>query len=305
MAAVSPKVVKELRERTGVGMMDCKKALNETNGDIEAAIDVLRKNGLAKAAKKAGRDACEGVVSIEISADKKQATISEINSETDFVAKNDKFQELVKCTNQHIQANSVETTESLMTTTINGTTFEEYFKNQIATIGENLVVRRFATIKAGENGVVGSYCHSGSVGVVLAAVCDSEETCGKIDELLKDLSMHATAMTPDYINPEDVADDFIEREKEIAIAQLKDEGKPDNIIEKILIGKVNKIRSDNSLMGQNFVKEDKKTVKQVIAEKEKELGGTIKIVDMIRFTLGEGLEKKACDFASEVAEAMK
>jgi elongation factor Ts len=304
MAAVSPKLVKELRERTGVGMMDCKKALNETEGDIEAAIEVLRKNGLAKAAKKAGRDACEGVVSIEISADKKTATMSEINSETDFVAKNDKFQALVKCTNQHIQANSIEDTESLMSTTIDGTTFEEYFKNQIATIGENLVVRRFATIKVGENGTVGSYCHSGSVGVVIAAICDSQATCDGIDELLKDLAMHSTAMTPDYINPEDVSEEFIEKEKEIATALLKEEGKPDNIIEKILIGKVNKIKNDNSLMGQNFVKDDKKTVKQIIDEKAKELGGTIKIVDMVRFTLGEGLEKKACDFASEVAAAM-
>jgi elongation factor Ts len=303
--AVSPKVVKELRERTGVGMMDCKKALNETNGDIEAAIDVLRTNGLAKAAKKAGRDACEGLVSIEISEDNKMGTISEINSETDFVAKNDNFQALVKTTNQHIQANCVEDTESLMTTTIDGTTFEEYFKNQIATIGENLVVRRFATIKAGDNGVVGSYCHSGSVGVIIAAACDSQATADALPEFLKDLAMHATAMTPDYINPEDVSDEFIEREKAIAITQLKEEGKPEAIIEKILIGKVNKIRSENSLMGQNFVKEDKKTVKQVIEAKAKELGGTIKIVDMIRFTLGEGLEKKACDFASEVAEALK
>lgn len=182
MAEISAKLVKELRESTGAGMMDCKKALVETDGDMEKAVDLLREKGLGKAAKKADRLASEGLVQVEVASDCKSATISEINSETDFVAKNDNFIKLTKDATSHIHSNSAQSVEELMNTTINGTKFEEYFNSQIATIGENLVLRRFATIKADDaNGVVNGYVHStGRVGVIIAATCENAEVAKKI-----------------------------------------------------------------------------------------------------------------------------
>ena len=304
--AITASLVKELREMTGAGMMDCKKALTETDGDIDGAIEVLRKKGLGKAAKKSDRLASEGLVSVKVSDDFKKATISEINSETDFVAKNDNFIDLTKKATAHIQETSVTTVEELLTTTIDETTFEEFLGTQIAKIGENLVVRRFATLSAGENGVVNGYCHSnGRVGVIIAAKCDSETTCEGSRELLKNLSMHIAAMNPRFLNDSQIPKEELEKEEEIAKEQLKKEGKPEKIWDKIIPGKLAKYKNENTLLGQKFVMDDKKSVKQVIDEKSKELGGTIELVEFIRYELGEGLEKKGCDFASEVADQLK
>jgi elongation factor Ts len=300
--AVTAGLVKELREMTGAGMMDCKKALTETDGNIDEAVEVLRKKGLGKAAKKSDRLASEGLVNIEVSEDFKKATISEINSETDFVAKNEDFINLTKDTTCHIQSESVENVEDLMKTTINGTVFEEYFNSKVATIGENLVVRRFATIATEGTGVVNGYCHSnGRVAVIVAANCDSEATANGARDLLKDISMHAAAMSPKYLKQDDVPEEELAKEREIAIEGLKKENKPEKIWDNILNGKMAKYKNENSLLGQNFVKDDKKTVSQAIDALAKELGGKIELVDYIRFELGEGLEKKACDFAEEVA----
>jgi elongation factor Ts len=300
--AITAGLVKELREMTGAGMMDCKKALSETDGDIDAAVEVLRKKGLGKAAKKSDRLASEGLVNVEICADFKKATISEVNSETDFVAKNEDFINLTKDTTAHIQSESVENVEDLMKTTINGTSFEEYFNSKIAKIGENLVVRRFATIATEGTGVVNGYCHSnGRVAVIVAANCDSEATAEGMRDMLKDVAMHAAAMSPKYLKQSDVPEEELAKEKEIAIELLKKENKPEKIWDNILKGKMAKYQNENSLVGQSFVKDDKKTVAQALEAKAKELGGTVELVDYIRFELGEGLEKKACDFASEVA----
>lgn len=300
--AVTAGLVKELRELTGAGMMDCKSALTETDGNIEEAIELLRKKGLGKAAKKSDRLASEGLITVEISADFKKATITEVNSETDFVAKNNDFINLTKETTCHIQAESISNVEELMKTTINGTVFEEYFSSKIATIGENLVVRRFVTIATEGAGVVNGYCHSnGRVGVVVGASCSSVEVANGAKDLLKDIAMHAAAMSPKYLNPNDVAQEELDKEKAIALELLKQEGKPEKMWENILNGKMAKYKNEKSLLGQSFVKDDKKTVAQVLADKAKELGGTIELVDYVRFELGEGLEKKACDFASEVA----
>ncbi|WP_139452958.1 translation elongation factor Ts [Campylobacter armoricus] len=354
MAEITAQMVKELRESTGAGMMDCKNALKDTDGDFEKAVQLLREKGLGKADKKADRLAAEGLVSVKVSDDFKSATVSEINSETDFVAKNEQFIALTKDTTAHIQAKSLENVEELHSSEINGVKFEEYLKSQIATIGENLVVRRFATLKAGTNGIVNGYIHTnGRVGVVIAAACDSEVTASKCGDFLKHVCMHIAAMKPSCLSYEDLDMDFVENEYKALVAELEKEneerrrlkdpnkpehkipkyasrkqltqeviqaaeeaikaelqaqGKPEKIWPNIIPGKLNSFIADNSqldsrltLMGQFYVMDDKKTIEQVIADKEKELGGTIKIVEFIRFEVGEGLEKKTEDFAAEVA----
>lgn len=352
--AISAAQVKELREMTGAGMMDCKKALTETEGDMDKAVDVLREKGLGKAAKKADRLASEGLVNVEVTADFKAATLGEINSETDFVAKNENFQNLTKSTVAHIQNNSVETVEQLMETTIDGTKFEEFFNTQIATIGENLVVRRFATVKAGENGVVNGYVHSnGRVGVIIAANCDSAKTAEASTEFVRQLCMHAAAMKPTYLDYTSLDLEFVEKEtvalkadlekgneelrrlgkpeKKIPLfgsrvqltdavmaeaeanikAELKAQNKPEKIWDKIVPGQLERFYADNTqldqqftLMSQFYVMDDKKTIEQVVADKGAELGGSIELVEYVRFELGEGLEKKVEDFAAEVAAQM-
>ncbi len=306
MANITAAMVKELRELSGAGMMDCKKALVETDGDIDAAIELLRKKGLGKAAKKSDRLASEGLVTVIVSDDYKKATISEINSETDFVAKNEHFITMTRKATEHIQENDIVTSEELLKSEIEGTPFEEYIKVQIATIGENLVVRRFTTLKAGENGVVNGYAHSnGRVGAIIAAKCDSEKTCEGARELLKNICMHISAMNPLYLDERQIPAEILAKEEEIAKEQLKKEGKPEKIWDKIIPGKLAKFKNENTLLGQKFVMDDKKSVKEVVEAKAKELGGTIEIVEFVRYELGEGLEKKADDFASEVAAQLK
>ncbi|NPA04274.1 MAG: translation elongation factor Ts [Epsilonproteobacteria bacterium] len=303
---ISAKEVKELRERTGAGMMDCKKALQEANGDMEKAIEILRKKGIAKAAKKADRVAAEGTIAVEISPDYKCATIVEVNTETDFVAQNENFKKLVERVKSHIAEVGVESVEELYKTTIDGAIFEEYMKAEIAKIGENIVVRRFDRICVDGPGVVNGYLHmGGKIGVVVAAVCDKEEVCEAIKDLLKDVAMHIAAMNPKYLDENSIPQEVLEKEKEIARVQLEKEGKPANIIDKIIPGKIKKFVEENTLLGQKFVKDDKKSVAQVIQEAAKKAGGTAKIVKFIRYELGEGIEKKQEDFAAEVAAQMK
>lgn len=348
---ITAQMVKELRESTGAGMMDCKKALAEANGDMEKAVDILREKGLGQAAKKADRLASEGLVSVEVSSDFKKATITEINSETDFVAKNAQFQTLTKDTTIHIQQNGIKNVDELVSSTFNGVKFEDYFKSQIATIGENLVVRRFETILADNNSVVNGYVHSnGRVGVLIGATCENPEIAKKAEEFIRNLCMHAAAMKPSVISYKDLDKDFVEKEY-IALKaelekeneelkrlgkplhhipsyasrlqltddvvsdaeqkikdELKAEGKPEKIWDKIIPGKIERFYADNTvldqrltLLGQFYVMDDKKTIEQVVLEKSKELGGKIEITQYVRFELGEGLEKKNEDFAAEVA----
>ncbi len=213
MAAISAQMVKQLREMTGAGMMDCKKALGETDGDIEKAVDVLREKGLGKAAKKSDRLASEGLVEVKVSEDGKLATVVEINSETDFVAKNEQFQKLVKDVATHVQINDIKDVEELKASSIGGEGFESYLNNKIATIGENLVVRRIATVKAGANDALAGYLHSnGRVGVVISAKCDSEKTAQSVKELIRNLCMHAAAMKPTNICYKELDPAFIEKE---------------------------------------------------------------------------------------------
>jgi len=355
MAVISAQLVKQLREMTGAGMMDCKKALTETEGDIDKAVDALREKGLGKAAKKSDRLASEGLVTVEVKPNHKEATISEINSETDFVAKNENFINFTKNATSHIMSSGVDDVKELMSTTIDSTKFEEYFNSQIATIGENLVLRRFVTLKAGENSAVNGYAHSnGRVGVLISAKCENEEVASKSAEFIRQLCMHAAAMKPSYISYKELDPDFIGKEtvalkadiekhneelarlkkplKKVPLfgsmlqltdevmaeakknieAELKAQNKPEKIWDRIVPGQIARFIADNSqldqqftLLSQFYVMDDKKTIEQVIEEKSKEFGGKIELVNYVRFELGEGLEKKGCDFASEVAEQLK
>jgi len=306
MANITAKMVKDLRAKTSAGMMDCKKALVEANGDEEKAVEILRKKGLANADKKGSRNAAEGVVNVEISDDYKTATISEINCETDFVAKNADFQKFVTQTTEHIQKTEPVDVEALLNGEFKGAKFEEELKTIIAKIGENIVVRRFATIKADENGILNGYVHmGGKVGVVVAAACDKPETADAIKDALKDIAMHAAAMNPKYLNPEAIPAEDIEKEIEIAKAQLEKEGKPAKVIEHILPGKIAKFEKDSCLTKQEYVKAEKKEdVETFLNNVAKKAGGKAKLVEYIRYEMGEGLTKNGCTLAQEVAASL-
>jgi len=307
MAKITAAQVKALREKTGAGMMDCKKALVEANGDEEKAIEILRKKGLSKAAKKADRNAAEGRVEISITPDFKKGSIVEVNCETDFVAKTDEFVEFTEDIVKTVNANDIADVDNLMKASFGEGTFEEELKVKIAKIGENIVVRRMATITAPENGIVNGYIHAGGrVGVLVAAACDKAETCEAIKDTLKDIAMHIAAMKPTYLNPDAVPAEVIEKEKDIAKAQLLKEGKPENVIDKIISGKIKKFYQDVCLTEQEYVKAEKKeNVAEALNKAAKAAGGSAKLVDFVRFEVGEGLVKNACNMANEVAEALK
>ena len=347
MAGATPKLIKELREKSGAGMLDCKNALNECNGDLDEAMKFLREAGLSKAAKKSSNVAAEGLVSILVNDDYTKATMTEINSQTDFVAKNANFLALKDAITAHVQATGVSCTEELNKTEINGVNFEEYLNSNIATIGENLVARKMVTIST-DNGVVNGYVHLGKVGVLLSATCDDAAREKTID-LLKKVAMHAASMKPTVISYKDLDADFIESENKAIIADIEKlneeyvrlgkplknipeyvsrvqlteeaietarakmkeeliaEGKPEKIIDNILVGKVARWIEDNTqldkthaLLSQTYVMDDSKTVEEAINECD----ASIKIVEYVRFELGDGIEKKEEDFAAEVAAQM-
>lgn len=291
--SISAKLVMELRAKTGAGMMDCKKALIETNGDLQIAIDYLREKGVSKAAKKAARIAAEGLVFISVSNDGKTGAMLELNSETDFVAKNEDFIKFGNKLVDLILTNDVSTVAELKNLEVDGSKINDQLVSLIATIGENMNIRRFK--KAVSNSFVTTYIHmGGKIGVLLKMEGEiNEENKTKA----KDIAMHIAAMAPDFMDRTDVPEDILEKEKAIVRAQLLEQGKPENIIDKILIGKMNKYYEENCLLQQKFVKEDKLTVAQY--------AGKLKIVSFDRFKLGEGIEKKEEDFASEVAAQIK
>jgi elongation factor Ts len=305
MATVTSEMIKDLRERTGAGMMDCKKALTEVEGDVEGAIDWLRKKGLSAAAKKSGRVAAEGVVSSYIAQDGKKATICEVNCETDFVSQNENFTSFGANVTNHIHRHEISTLDALNGSSVEGANFADYISTTISKIGENIVVRRFATIEAGENGVIVSYTHgNGKIGVLVAADCDSSKTADHVKAILKDIAMHAAAMNPLYLDDSEISQADIDREIEVAKAQLEKEGKPAAMWDKIMPGKISKFKKDSCLVEQPFVKNDKLTVKEALSAAAKEVSGTANLVRFVRFQVGEGIEKAACDFASEVAAAL-
>ena len=287
MAQITASLVKELRERTGAGMMDCKKALTQTDGDIEAAIDYLRENGIAKAAKKADRIAAEGLAYIEVKGNK--AVILEINSETDFVAKNEKFVALVKNVADAILAAEPKTLEEALQVEAQGGTVEAVINEGIATIGEKLSLRRFEVVSKTDSDAFGAYSHMGGRIGVLTLVEGSTD-----EEAAKDVAMHIAALAPRYLDESEVPADVLEHEKKVLTEQALNEGKPANIVEKMIVGRINKFLEEITVVKQKFVKDDSLTVEKFVASK----GG--KLAKFVRYEVGEGIEKREDNFAEEV-----
>ncbi|WP_024622267.1 translation elongation factor Ts [Metaclostridioides mangenotii] len=303
MANITAQMVKELRETTGAGMMDCKKALQEADANIEKAIDILREKGLSKAAKKADRVAAEGLVTIEINADNSVASIVEVNSETDFVAKNEDFKKLVKdAAEMALVTTNTEIEAFLNETHAEGITLKEVLNNRIATIGEKLDIRRFAKVTT--DGQVAGYIHgAGKIGVIVELATDSKDA--KILTLGKDIAMQVAAMNPKYVSRDEVDADYIAHETEILTQQALNEGKPANIVEKMVKGRLEKELKEVCLLEQTFVKNPDLTVKQLVADVAKQVGSDINVVKVVRFEVGEGIEKKEENFAEEVAKQLK
>jgi elongation factor Ts len=302
MAEITAATVKELRERTGAGMMDCKKALGETQGDMEAAIDWLRTKGLAAAAKKAGRTAAEGLIGVAVQANR--GAVVEVNSETDFVAKNEQFQEFVRTVAQLALTSSGNVEGLLSASWPGGGTVQEKLSSNIATIGENQSLRRSAVLQVNE-GVIVSYIHNavttglGKIGVLVALESSGDKAA--LEALGKQLAMHIAAANPQALRGEDLDPSLIERERGIATEKANESGKPANIVEKMVDGAIAKFRKENALLSQLFVMDNKTTIENVIAGEAKTLGGPISLNAYVRFQLGEGIEKKESDFAAEVA----
>lgn len=290
--AITASQVKELRERTGAGMMDCKKALQETNGDMEAAIDYLRENGIAKAAKKADRIAAEGITYIAVEGNK--GLVLEINSETDFVAKNEKFLDLVKVVADAILKNEPKSVEEALTVEAGDGTVETVINNGIATIGEKLSLRRFELLTKTDADSFGAYSHmGGKIGVLTLVEGLTEE------EVAKDVAMHVAALNPKYLDQTEVPQEELEHEKKVLSEQALNEGKPANIVEKMIVGRLNKYLEEICLLKQKFVKDDSFTVEKFVESK----GG--KLTKFVRYEVGEGIEKKEDNFAEEVMNQVR
>ena len=303
MANISAQMVKELRESTGAGMMDCKAALTETKGDMTAAQDWLRKKGLSKAAKKAGRVAAEGLIGVQVQGTK--GVVVEVNSETDFVARNDLFQGLVKMI-ADVALTAGTDVEKINATKAGSITVAESISDTIAKIGENMTLRRAAGLSVGK-GAIGSYVHNavtdrlGKIGVIVAL-----ELPGKTDELselARLLAQHVAAANPQAVDPSGLDPAVVEREKNVLADKFKQQGKPANVIDKIVELGLKTFYKEVCLLDQAYIRDDKKSVSQVLKEAEGKAGGPIKVAGFVRYALGEGIEKQETDFAAEVAAA--
>ncbi|WP_047151672.1 translation elongation factor Ts [Aneurinibacillus tyrosinisolvens] len=293
--AISASMVKELRERTGAGMMDCKKALQETDGDMEKAIDLLREKGIAKAAKKSDRVAAEGLAAVAVEGN--VGCIVEVNSETDFVAKNENFQNFVKEITEHLLSQRPANVEEAMGQSFKGTgaPLQEVLNEKISTIGENMSLRRFEILEKGENSVFGQYLHMGGrIGVLIELNNTTNE------DLARDLAMQIAAAKPTYVSRDQVDASELEREREVLTAQALNEGKPENIVQKMVEGRINKYYEEVCLVEQTFVKDPDKKVKNLLKE-----NGNAEVVRFVRYEVGEGIEKKVDNFVEEVMAQTK
>ena len=297
--AVTAALVKELRERTGAGMMDCKKALVETDGNIDKAIEVLREKGLSKAAKKSGRIAAEGLVRIAYNDDNSESAIVEINSETDFVAKNDEFITFVEDIANIALLHGEKDMDEFMSVDFNGKPVSGVLTDKIAKIGENMNIRRYK--KLATDGVVYTgYTHGGGrIGVIVGIKTDA--SADEISRVGKDVAMQIASMDPKFISDKDVDPEYLENEKRILTQEVLNEGKKPEIVDKIVAGKIKKELKEVCLLDQPFVKDGDMSVGQYIAGAAKEIGKSMEVVEMLRYEVGEGIEKKNEDFAAEVA----
>ncbi|MDX8046967.1 translation elongation factor Ts [Gracilibacillus sp. S3-1-1] len=287
--AITAQLVKELREKTGAGMMDCKKALTETDGNIEAAIDFLREKGISKAAKKADRIAAEGSAHVEVSGN--EAVLLELNCETDFVTKNDQFKTLAKEIANHILSQKPETVEEALQQPFNGNgeTVEEFINSNIAKIGEKISLRRFSLFTKTDDDAFGAYIHmGGSIGVVTVLEGTNDE------QVAKDVAMHVAAVNPKYLSRDSVSAEDVEKEREVLKTQALNEGKPEHIVEKMVEGRLNKFFEEIVLLEQSFVKDPDQKVKQIV----KNSNASVK--SFVRYEVGEGIEKREDNFAEEV-----
>ncbi|MBW8383831.1 MAG: translation elongation factor Ts [Youngiibacter sp.] len=299
---ISAQAVKELRDMTGAGMMDCKKALTEANGDMEKAVEVLRERGLAAAAKKSGRIAAEGVVATYVSEDKKSAAMVEFNCETDFVSANEAFTGLASDIAALVAKSEVSSIEDVKALTLGEATVQDAVTNLIAKLGENMSLRRYVKIDA-KDGVIASYIHmGGKIGVLVETA--SENATDEVANVARDVAMHVAALNPKYLDKTSVDEETIEKEKEIYRVQALNEGKPANIVEKMVLGRVQKFLKEVCLVEQQFVKNPDLTITGYLKEESKKFG-SIAIKSFARFEKGEGIEKEEVDFAAEVAAQMK
>ena len=307
MGAFTAADVKKLREKTGAGMMDAKKALEAADGDVEAAVDALRAKGLATAQKKSSRTAAEGLIGVAVEGTRGVAV--EVNSETDFVAKNDQFQDFVRKTTQAALSADSDDVEALKGMTHpDGGTIGDKLTDNVATIGENQQVRRMKTVTV-DNGLIVPYVHNavapnlGKIGVLVAL--ESEADTEALETLGRQLAMHIAAAFPQALNAEGLDAELIERERSIAKEKAAESGKPENVQEKMVEGAVAKFAKENALLSQVFVMDNKTPIEQVVAQAGKDAGKPIVLKDYVRFQLGEGIEKEESDFAAEVAAAVK
>ncbi|MFD2616862.1 translation elongation factor Ts [Terrilactibacillus laevilacticus] len=293
MAAISAKLVKELREITGAGMMDCKKALTETDGDIDKAVDLLREKGMAKAAKKADRVAAEGLAQVKVEGNK--AVILEVNSETDFVAKNDQFVQLISTLADHLLKNNPSTVEEALSQNLEGQDqkVEEFINSAIAKIGEKISLRRFTIVDKADDENFGAYLHMGGRIAVLTKVKGGDES------IAKDVAMHVAAVNPRYLSKDQVSQEEAAHEKEVLKQQALNEGKPEKIVEKMVEGRMKKFFQEICLVDQNFVKDPDVTVSKYLANNHASAEG------FVRYEVGEGMEKRQENFAEEVKAQMK
>lgn len=300
--AFGAKEVKELREKTGAGMMNCKKALSESNGDMEAAVDYLRQKGLAAAAKKASRVAAEGLIGAVVEGN--VGALVEINCETDFVAKNADFQTFVTNVSNHVLSSDASDIAALKEEKMGDRTLQEHVQELTLKIGEKIDVRRFKKMKLEGEGKIGSYVHGGKIGVLVALNTDSADAAKKPEftELVNDLCLHVAAADPKFMTANEIDEDFKKREAAVYEAQLKEQGKPENMIENIIKGKLNKLASEVCLMDQKFVKNPDLSISKLIKEYEGKVGSSITLKGFEKLNLGEGIEKKEDNLADEVAK---
>jgi elongation factor Ts len=305
--AITASAVKELREMTGAGMMDCKKALVEVDGDLQAAADYLRAKGIAKASKKADRVAAEGLVGSFVSEDGRHAGLVEVNCETDFVARNDEFQSFTAQLAEQVVTLALDSAEALLESELNGTSVEELRKTRIASIGENINVRRTARISLDGDGVVASYLHNGGViGVLCSVHADaSVDADGPVGTLARDIAMHVAATNPKYVHDGQIEESVVEHERQVLIAQAVESGKPADIAEKMVEGRLRKFRKEICLLDQPFVKNPDVTVAEEVARVAKETGVGLTFGTFERIARGEGIEKVESNLAEEVAAQLK
>jgi elongation factor Ts len=298
--SIDAEQVKELRDRTSAGILDCKEALKETDGDMEEAVEYLEKKGITAAKQKSGRVAAEGLVDDWANADRNEAALVEVNSETDFVARNDEFQEFVATVAERVGESGVESVDAAQDLEIDGTSLSDAVNERIATLGENIRIRRIDRM-ANDGGTIGTYIHAGSqIGVLVSVEVDGDPEDDEVQSFARDVAMHIAAMDPPFLSPNAIPEEAMESQEEVFAAQMEEQGKPEHIIPQIVEGKIDKWKTEHSLTEQPFVKDSDRTVGELQESLE-----NVEVVDFVRYEVGEGVEEDEENFAEEVHEQLE